>query len=220
MASPKPSLEKHSPSISHIEATPSSSPNTYIPPILQHLTPAQLTAVEKKLVRKIDFRALPILIVLFLLNILDRNAIANARLGGLEASLSINDTQYQTAVMVLWAGYISMMVPSNMLLSIFKPRLYLPTVVIIWGIVSGATGFVQNFAGLVALRFLVGVTEAPYFPGCIFFLSCWYTRKELPSCIATFYSGYTLSSAFGGLIAAGIVDGMEGLGGYPSWRWM
>lgn len=107
-----------------------------------------------------------------------------------------------------------MMIPSNMLLSIFKPSIYLPTVVIIWGIVSGATGFVQNHAGLVALRFLVGVTEAPYFPGCIFFLSCWYTRSELPSRIAAFYSGYTLSSAFGGLIAAGIINGMDGLGGY------
>lgn len=190
------------------------------PQILRQYTPEQLAAMEKKLVRKIDIRSLPILIVLFLLNVLDRNAIANARLGGLEATLGIDDVQYQTAVMVLWAGYISMMVPSNMLLSIFKPRIYLPTVVIIWGIVSGATGFVQNFAGLVALRFLVGVTEAPYFPGCIFFLSCWYTRRELPSRIATFYSGYTLSSAFGGLIAAGIVDGMEGLGGYPSWRWI
>ncbi|KAF5853186.1 hypothetical protein GGP41_001753 [Bipolaris sorokiniana] len=191
-----------------------------VPDILRHYTPEQLVSLEKRLVRKIDLRSLPILIVLFLLNVLDRNAIANARLGGLEASLGIDDVQYQTAVMVLWAGYISMMVPSNMLLSIFKPRLYLPTVVIVWGIVSGATGFVQNHAGLVALRFLVGVTEAPYFAGCIFFLSCWYTRKELPSRIATFYSGYTLSSAFGGLIAAGIVDGMEGLGGYPSWRWI
>ncbi|KAF2825752.1 retrograde regulation protein 2 [Ophiobolus disseminans] len=204
--------------IEQIEAAAETRNN--VPEILRNHTPEELAALEKKLVRKIDFRALPILIVLFLLNILDRNAIANARLGGLEASLGIDDVQYQTAVMVLWAGYISMMIPSNMLLSIFKPRLYLPTVVIVWGIVSGATGFVQNFAGLVALRFLVGVTEAPYFPGCIFFLSCWYTRKELPSRIATFYSGYTLSSAFGGLIAAGIVDGMEGLGGYPSWRWI
>ncbi|KAF2655464.1 retrograde regulation protein 2 [Lophiostoma macrostomum CBS 122681] len=191
-----------------------------VPTILQQYSTEELKAMEKKLVRKIDLRSLPILITLFLLNILDRNAIANARLGGLEKSLGIDDVQYQTAVMVLWAGYISMMVPSNMLLSIFKPRIYLPTVVIIWGIVSGATGFVQNYPGLVALRFLVGVTEAPYFPGCIFFLSCWYTRAELPSRIATFYSGYTLSSAFGGLIAAGIVDGMEGLGGYPSWRWI
>lgn len=191
-----------------------------LPEILQKYSAEDLKSLEKKLVRKIDVRALPILIILFLLNILDRNAIANARLGGLEDTLGITDVQYQTAVMVLWAGYISMMIPSNMLLSIFKPRIYLPTVVIIWGIVSGATGFVQNFSGLVALRFLVGVTEAPYFPGCIFFLSCWYTRAELPSRIATFYSGYTLSSAFGGLIAAGIVDGMDGLGGYPSWRWI
>ena len=113
-----------------------------------------------------------------------------------------------------------MMVPSNMLLSMFKPRWYLPTVVIIWGIVSGATGFVQNFPGLVVLRFLVGVTEAPYFPGCIFFLSSWYKKDELPSRIAIFYTGYTLASAFGGLIAAGIVNGMEGAGGYGSWRWI
>lgn len=110
-----------------------------------------------------------------------------------------------------------MMVPSNMLLSLFKPRWYLPTVVIIWGIVSGATGFVQNFPGLVVLRFLVGVTEAPYFPGCIFFLSSWYKKDELPSRIAIFYTGYTLASAFGGLIAAGIVNGMDGTGGYKSW---
>jgi MFS family permease len=205
-------------SLEHIEITAGSYDD--IPEVLRGLSQDELYNLEKKLVRKIDFRALPILIILFLLNVLDRNAIANARLGGLEDTLGIDDLQYQTAVMVLWAGYISMMVPSNMLLSIFKPRLYLPTVVIVWGIVSGATGFVQNYAGLVALRFLVGVTEAPYFPGCIFFLSCWYTRSEMPSRIAIFYSGYTLSSAFGGLIAAGIIDGMEGLGGYPSWRWI
>lgn len=85
------------------------------------------------------------------------------------------------------------------------------------GKVSGATGFVQNYAGLVALRFLCGVTEAPYFVGAIFFLSSWYNKTELPFRIAIFYLGYTLASAFGGLIAAGILDGMDGLGGYQSW---
>ena len=126
----KHSLEKDL-AFEHIEATNES--RNPVPEILRGHTPEQLKALEKKLVRKIDFRALPILIVLFLLNVLDRNAIANARLGGLEATLGIDDVQYQTAVMVLWAGYISMMIPSNMLLSIFKPKLYLPTVVIIWG---------------------------------------------------------------------------------------
>jgi sugar phosphate permease len=143
------------------------------PEILRSLSHDEMQQLEKQLIRKLDIRILPILIVLFLLNVLDRNAIANARLGGLEEDLGLSDTEYQTAIMVLWAGYISMMIPSNMVLSIFKPRIYLPTVVIIWGVVSGATGFVQNFAGIVVCRFLVGVTEAPYFPGCIFFLSCW-----------------------------------------------
>ena len=64
---------------------------------------------------------------------------------------------------------------------------------------------------------MVGVTEAPYFPGCIFLLSSWYTKRELPSRIAIFYTGYTLASAFGGLIAAGIVSGMDGAGGYGAW---
>lgn len=85
-----------------------------------------------------------------------------------------------------------------MLLSIFKPRIYLPTVIIIWGIVSGATGFVQNHAGLVALRLLVGVTQSPYFPGCIFFLSCWYTQSELPSRITAFTRGIRFHPLFVG----------------------
>lgn len=63
------------------------------------------------------------------------------------------------------------------------------------------------------------MTEAPYFVGAIFFLSSWYTKTELPFRIAIFYLGYTLASAFGGLIAAGILDGMDGLGGYQSWVW-
>lgn len=80
-----------------------------LPECLQQYSPEQLKQMEKKIVRRVDIRCLPILILLFLLNILDRNAIANARLGGLEADLNMTDSQYQTAIMVLWAGYISMM---------------------------------------------------------------------------------------------------------------
>ncbi|KAI0141589.1 retrograde regulation protein 2 [Xylariaceae sp. FL1272] len=190
------------------------------PDILRRFTPDEMKLMEAKLVRRLDFRLLPILIFLFLLNILDRNAIANARLGGLEDDLGLSDFQYQTAVLAVWAGYISMMIPSNMMLSVFKPALYLPTVVAIWGFVAGSTGFTQNFASIVVVRLLTGLTEAPYFVGCIFLLSCWYKRSELPFRISIFYSGYTLSSAFGGLIAAGIINGLDGAGGYRSWRWL
>lgn len=69
------------------------------PDILRSLSHDEMQLLEKKLVRKLDIRILPILIVLFLLNVLDRNAIANARLGGLEEDLGLSDSQYQTAIM-------------------------------------------------------------------------------------------------------------------------
>lgn len=190
------------------------------PDILKSLSHDEMTQLERKLVRRLDIRLLPILILLFILNILDRNAIANARLGGLEDDLGLTGVQYQTAVSAVWAGYISMMIPSNLLLSIIKPRVYIPIVVAIWGVVAGCSGFTQNFAGIVIVRVLTGVTEAPFFVGAIFLLSCWYKRSELPLRISIFYSGYTLSSAFGGLIGAAIIGNMDGVGGYRSWRWL
>lgn len=84
---------------SEVEKSPS---NDFKPEILRQYSDEELATMEKKLVRKLDFRCLPILIILFLLNILDRNAIANARLGGLEETLGLSDRQYQTAVMMVW----------------------------------------------------------------------------------------------------------------------
>ena len=135
------------------------------PRLIASWSPEERQEKEKKFVRKIDLRLLPILILLFILNILDRNAIANARLGGLEEDLGLTGRQYQTAVMAVWPGYISMMIPSNMLLSVIKPRLYLPVCTAIWGIVAGASGFTQSYSGIVAVRVLTGVTESPYFIG-------------------------------------------------------
>lgn len=73
-----------------------------LPEILRQYTESELKAMEKSIVRRLDIRTLPILVILFIVNILDRNTIANARLGGLEAELGMSDKQYQTALMVLW----------------------------------------------------------------------------------------------------------------------
>jgi MFS family permease len=114
-----------------------------------------------------------------------------------------------------------MQVPSNLFLNkTGKPALYLPTCMIIWGILSGLTGAVQNFAGLAACRFFLGFIEAAYFPGCLFYLSSWYTRKELGLRTAVLYSGSLISGAFGGLITAGITGNMNGLHGLRAWRWV
>ena len=91
---------------------------------------------------------------------------------------------------------------------------------IIWGAISAATAAAQSFGGLIAIRFMLGFVEAAYFPGCLFYLSSWYTRKELGFRTALLYSGSLLSGAFSGLIAAGIVNGLDGVRGMRAWRWL
>ena len=114
-----------------------------------------------------------------------------------------------------------MQVPSNLLLNkIGKPSLYLPGVMIVWGIVSTATAATQSFGGLLACRFFLGFVEAPYFPGCLFYLSKWYTRKELALRTALLYSGSTIAGAFSGLIGAGIIGNLDYARGLRSWRWL
>lgn len=114
-----------------------------------------------------------------------------------------------------------MQVPSNLFLNkMGKPALYLPSCMIIWGIISGLTGACHNFAGLAACRFFLGFIEAAYFPGCLFYLSSWYTRKELGLRTAILYSGSLISGAFGGLITAGITSNMDGTHGLRAWRWV
>lgn len=113
-----------------------------------------------------------------------------------------------------------MQVPSNMLLTRVRPSLYIPLWVCIWSALSATTAAVTNFAGLTAIRFFLGICEAPFFPGVFYLLSCWYTKKELALRYAFLYSGLVLATAFSGLLAAGIFAGLENKYGLAGWRWL
>ena len=91
---------------------------------------------------------------------LDRNALANARLQGIEKSIHLQGTQFNTAISVLFAGYIALQIPSNMIITRVRPSIYLPSCMIIWGLVSGMTAVVHDFKGLVLVRFFLGFVEA------------------------------------------------------------
>lgn len=201
----------------HAEVQSDRQPPAYV----ASLTKEEREAVETKLVRKIDLRLIPCIIIMYIMNYLDRNNIAAARLAGLESDLKLHGTQYQTAVSILFVGYVLMQIPSNLFLNkIGKPSLYLPTAMIIWGIISGATAGVQSAGGLIGVRFVLGFVEAAYFPGCLYYLSTWYTRKELGFRTALLYSGSLLSGAFSGLIAAGITKNLDHAKGLRAWRWL
>ncbi|EON67967.1 hypothetical protein W97_07113 [Coniosporium apollinis CBS 100218] len=181
---------------------------------------AKTDPVEIKLVRKLDLRIMPTLCVMYFLNYVDRNAIAQARLNNLEEDLNMTGTQFNTAVSVLFVGYVLMQVPSNMMITKLRPSLYMSAWMLVWAAVSACTALVQSFAGLAACRFLLGVTEAPFYPGATYVLSIFYTRKEVAARIALLYCAQILATGFSGLIAAGVFAGMDGLRGIAGWRWL
>lgn len=96
---------------------------------------------------------------MYIMNYIDRNALPQARIQGLEADIGLVGVQYNIALSVLFVGYVSMQIPSNMILGLVRPSWYLAGCMVIWGIVSGCTGAVHNFAGIVACRFFLGITE-------------------------------------------------------------
>jgi len=157
---------------------------------------------------------------MYWLNYLDRNAIALARLDDLEEELGLDSTQYQTCVSILFVGYLLGQIPSNMFLNRTRPSRYMGICMMLWAIVSALTALSKNFTGLLLTRFFLGVTEAPYYPGAVYLLSMFYTRKEVATRIAILYTGNILATAFAGLIAAGIFHGLGDVAGISGWRWL
>lgn len=116
---------------------------------------------------------------MYWLNYLDRNVITLARLDGLEDDLGLIGTQYNTAVSILFVGYILGQIPSNMILTRVRPSMYMGGFMAAWAVVSALTAICTDYKSLVLVRFFLGVVEAPYYPGALYVLSIFYTRKEL-----------------------------------------
>ncbi|ROT42197.1 MFS general substrate transporter [Sodiomyces alkalinus F11] len=175
---------------------------------------------EIALVKRLDLFILPILWLMYLFNYLDRTALVNARLNGLEDDLDLEGTQYNTCVSILFVGYICGQVPSNMLLNRIRPSWYMAGFCFAWSIVSLLTYLAEDYGGMVACRFLLGITEAPFYPGALYIISLFYTRKEMATRMSLFYTANMLASAFSGLIAAGVFAGLDGVRGLSGWRWL
>ncbi|CAG8294995.1 unnamed protein product [Penicillium salamii] len=195
----------------HVEYSPGKDDDnvhldSQMPMFLVNLSLEEREKMEKKLVRKIDTRLLIMIVVMYILNYLDRNNIASAKLAGLEEDLNLKGEQYQFRPMIL-----------N---KFGKPSIFLPGCMLAWGILSTCTAATKSYGGLLACRFILGFVEAAYFPGCLYLLSAWYTRKELVKRTAFLYSGSLISGAFSGLIAAGITNGLSGARGISAWRWL
>ncbi|KAJ3019658.1 UNVERIFIED_CONTAM: hypothetical protein HDU68_010573 [Siphonaria sp. JEL0065] len=185
----------------------------------------QDNVADAALLRKIDWRLIPFLSYLYLFCFLDRANIGNARAAGLNASglgnmerdLGMTTlSQYNWALSAFFIGYILFEVPSNIMLKITTPRIWIARIMVTWGICATCMAFVQNFAGLVALRVLLGICEAGFYPGVLYYLSYWYRPQELAWRVGIFFSAASVAGAFGGVFAYYLVQVNAGF--IAGWR--
>ncbi|KAI0399965.1 DNA-repair protein rad2 [Xylaria palmicola] len=200
----------------------SESDRKTVPTAGDNITYDESTAIsvdERKLVRKLDLNLIPMVMLLYTFSFLDRVNIGNARLYGLEEDLGLTGNQFQIAVSILFVTYIIFEIPSNLLLKPIGPQRWLAFIVVVWGGLATATGFVHNFGSLTGLRVLLGIFEAGLFPGLNLYLTFFYTKRELALRVGYLLVSAAVAGALGGLLAYGIghLDGVQGMRG---WRWI
>jgi len=118
---------------------------------------------------------------MYFLNFLDRNAMVNAKINTLSEDLNLHGYQYNTCVSILFVGYLLGQVPSNMIMNRVKPAWWMSSWMMAWAIVSTLNCLVKGYHSLLVCRLLLGVTEAPFYPGALFMISQFYNRKEAAS---------------------------------------
>ena len=190
------------------------------------MTAETLTAVQSHaqslddaLYRKVNWRIIPLFIVCFLFAYLDRVNISFAKLQ-MQSDLGFSETVYGLGASLFFVGYFLFEVPSNILLHKIGARVWIARIMVSWGITSACMMFVQSEFWFYTLRFLIGVMEAGFVPGVLYFFTQWYPGNRRARVNAYFKSSICLCGIVGGPLAGFILGHFDGLYGMAGWKWL
>ncbi|KAK7984411.1 hypothetical protein PG989_011813 [Apiospora arundinis] len=176
------------------------------------------TAAEMKAVlRKVDYRIVPILFTTYMLQYLDKNSINFASAFGLKQGTHLGNNEYQWLGSIFYFGYLASNFPSGYLLQRLPIGKLVSLTTIAWGIILITTPACTSFAGLAVNRFLLGAFEATVNPAFVLIMSTWYTSAEQPLRLEAYYCTNGLATMFGGLIGYAVGHITTGL---PRWMYV
>ena len=176
-------------------------------------------ALQRKVILKVSWRLLPLIVLCYLITYIDRTNVSFA-------SLTMNKDIGLTAYMYGWGAgifffsYAFFEVPSNMVLEKVGARLWIARIMITWGLISGAMSLVQGPTSFLALRFALGVAEAGFFPGMIYYLTKWFPGPVRARAISILYIAVPVSNAIASVISGIILTEMDGTLGLKGWQWV
>jgi MFS family permease len=176
-------------------------------------------SMEAKTYRKVDVRLLPFLFLCYILAYLDRVNVGFAKLQMLK-DLSLSDAAFATGAGIFFIGYFFFEVPSNVLLRKFGARMWIARIMISWGVISACMIFVKGQWSFYAMRFLLGIAEAGFFPGVIFYLTLWYPSRLRSTRTAWFVAAIAVSGVIGNPVSGWIMDKLTGAMNLAGWQWL
>ncbi|MBC7763799.1 MAG: MFS transporter [Candidatus Saccharibacteria bacterium] len=174
---------------------------------------------EDAVYRKISWRLLPFLLLLYTFAYLDRVNIGFAKLQ-MSADIGLSEAAYGLGAGLFFLGYAIFEVPSNLLLVRVGIKKTVMRIMCLWGLTSASMAFVQNETQFYVLRLLLGAFEAGFAPGIIFYLTFWYSTKRMAGAMGIYMLAGPLGSMFGGPISALIMTSFVGVWGLAGWQWL
>lgn len=169
--------------------------------------------------RKVAWRLVPFIFLLYVVNILDRVNVGFARLTMLD-DLQMSEQAYALGAGLFYIGYLLFEVPSNLILCRMGARRWLARIMITWGITSCAMVLVRGPWSFYALRLLLGFAEAGFFPGIILYLTYWFPARQRARAISCFMTGSPVVGIIQGPLSGSILDYFDQTGGLAGWQWL
>ena len=173
---------------------------------------------EPALYRRLRWRLVPYLLLLYVIAWFDRVNISFAALQ-MNADLGLGSAVFGFGAGIFFIGYALFEVPSNLILTRVGARRWMARIMVTWGLLSIAMMFVEGKWSFYALRFALGVAEAGFLPGILYYLSAWFPKQERARAVSWFMLGIPLSTVFGGPLA-GMLLGLDGWHGLQGWQWL
>jgi len=169
-------------------------------------------------VRKASRRLIPFLVLCYAVNFLDRVNVGFAALA-MNEDLGFTPEIFGFGAGIFFVGYILFEIPSNLALHKFGARIWIARIMISWGLVATAMGFITDATSFYALRFALGVAEAGFFPGIILYLTYWFPKSERARIVSLFMTAVPIATVFGGPLSGALL-GLHGFLGADGWRWL
>jgi sugar phosphate permease len=174
--------------------------------------------LSEQATKKVFRRLIPFLLLMYVIAFLDRSNVSFAQ-KEFQTDFAISAAAYAFGAGLFFVGYAVFEVPSNVLLHKVGARWWLARIMVTWGIVAACFVFVQGPTSFYVLRFLLGVTEAGFFPGVIMFLTYWVPARHLSRARGYFYMGIALAGILGNPLSGGLLE-LDGVGGFRGYQWM